>query len=140
MSEISLGGGATHDGVVRVGDTVRRRAGSELMRTVLVHLERVGFDAAPRWLGTDEQERDVLSWIDGETFTDRAQVQAFAGDKTVDFSDEQLAASARLLRRYHDAVAGVALAANAEVVCHGDFGPWNLVWRDGLPEIGRAHV
>jgi aminoglycoside phosphotransferase (APT) family kinase protein len=19
------------------------------------------------------------------------------------------------------------------VVCHGDFGPWNLVWRDGLP-------
>ena len=20
-----------------------------------------------------------------------------------------------------------------ELICHGDFGPWNLVWRDGMP-------
>jgi hypothetical protein len=33
-------------------------------------LERAGFNAAPRWLGADEQARDVLSWIDGETFTE----------------------------------------------------------------------
>src|SRR5581483_10940129 len=69
-----LAGGAATEGVVRVGDTVRRPAGSgsRLMRDVLLHLERVGFDAAPRWLGLDEEGRDVLSWIDGDTFTERS--------------------------------------------------------------------
>jgi hypothetical protein len=51
------------EGVVRVGDTVRRPrdTASHLMREVLLHLERVGFDAAPRWLGVDEQGRDILT-------------------------------------------------------------------------------
>ena len=87
--EIQLGGGAMTDGVVRVGDTVRRppRYATQLMRDVLVHLERAGFDAAPRWLGFDEQ---------------------------------------RLLRRYH-------YTFGDDVICHGDFGPWNIVWGNGLP-------
>jgi hypothetical protein len=56
QEEIQLGGGAMTDGVVRVGDTVRRppRYATQLMRDVLVHLERAGFDAAPRWLGFDK--------------------------------------------------------------------------------------
>jgi aminoglycoside phosphotransferase (APT) family kinase protein len=44
----------------------------------------------------------------------------------VTFSDEQLAAAFRLLRRYHDTF-------NDGVICHGDFGPWNIVWRHELP-------
>jgi len=93
---------------------------------VLQRLERAGFGAAPRWLGIDEHGRDVLSWIDGETFTDRGRMHPYVGDppERATFSDEQLAAAFRLLRRYHDATGDV---------CHGDFGPWNLVWRDGLP-------
>jgi hypothetical protein len=129
-NEIPLGGGAMTDGVVRVGDTVRRpsRFATQLMRDVLVHLERAGFDAAPRWLGYDEQGRDVLSWIDGETFTERGQMHPYIGDPPgrVTFSDEQIAAVMRLLRRYHDTFSD-------GVICHGDFGPWNIVWRDGLP-------
>ena len=97
---------------------------TQLMRDVLVHLERVGFEAAPRWLGTDEQGRDILTWLDGETFSDCGAIV---------WSDEQLASSARLLRRYHDAVARAPLADGEEVVCHGDFGPWNLIWRADLP-------
>jgi hypothetical protein len=128
--EVLLAGGAVADGVVRVGDTVRRpaRFGNQLMRDVLVHLERVGFGAAPRWLGFDEQGRDVLSWIDGDTFTQRSQMHPYIGDPPVRiaFGDEQVAAAMQLLRRYHDAFEG-------EIVCHGDFGPWNLVWRDGMP-------
>jgi Ser/Thr protein kinase RdoA (MazF antagonist) len=52
----------------------------------------------------------------------------FVGDpaRRVSFSDTQLAAAFRLLRRYHDALGN-------GLVCHGDFGPWNLVLRDGLP-------
>lgn len=52
----------------------------------------------------------------------------FVGDpaEKVTFTDAQLAAVFRLLRRYHDALAD-------DPVSHGDFGPWNLVWRGGLP-------
>jgi Ser/Thr protein kinase RdoA (MazF antagonist) len=49
------------------------------------------------------------------------------------WNDEQLVASAQLLARYHDAVAGSMLAGAKDVVCHGDYGPWNLIWREGLP-------
>jgi hypothetical protein len=130
VTETPLGGGATHEGVVRVGDTVRRpaRYATPLMRDVLVHLERAGFDAAPRWLGCDEQGRDVLTWIEGDTFTERGRLHPYIGDPPdpVVFSDEQVAAVLRLLRRYHDTFGD-------DVICHGDYGPWNLVWREGMP-------
>jgi Ser/Thr protein kinase RdoA (MazF antagonist) len=109
---------------------VRRSPGpnAELAREVLRHLEHAGFDAAPRWLGVDDQGRDVLSWIEGETFVERGRMHPFVGDPSlkVTFGDEQLRAVFRLLRRYHDTFGD-------DVVCHGDFGPWNLVWRDGTP-------
>jgi Ser/Thr protein kinase RdoA (MazF antagonist) len=52
----------------------------------------------------------------------------YIGDppERITFTDEQVAAVMRLLRRYHDTFAD-------DVICHGDFGPWNIVWRDGQP-------
>jgi hypothetical protein len=128
--ELPLAGGAMTSGVVRIGDTVRRppKHSAQPMRDVLLQLERTGFDAAPRWLGFDEHGRDVLTWIEGETFSDRSQMHPYIGDPParVTFSDEQVAAAIALLRRYHDTF-------EDKVICHGDFGPWNIVWRHGLP-------
>jgi Ser/Thr protein kinase RdoA (MazF antagonist) len=122
---------------VRVGDTVRRPP-SETVRRVLERLEAAGFDAAPRFLGSDEQGRDVLTYLEGDTFTDRGRMHPYIGDTPdrVVFGDEQVAAAFALLRRFHDALGGA--------VCHGDYGPWNLVWRDGDPvaiiDFDQAHV
>lgn len=130
MTETPLGGGASGLGVVRIGDTVRRppRFVTNTMREVLQHLERAGFDTAPRWLGVDDDGRDVLTWIDGDTLVERGRMHPYIGDppERILFDDVQLAAVFALLRRYHDTFDG-------EVICHGDYGPWNLVWRDSLP-------
>ena len=59
--------------------------------------------------------------------------------------DDGLRRFAQFLRDYHDAVATYVPAADAvwvtgsrrcaagEIVCHGDFGPWNVVWDRGTP-------
>lgn len=49
------------------------------------------------------------------------------------FDDAQVAVAARMLRAFHDATAGCALASGAEVVCHGDPGPNNVVFQQERP-------
>lgn len=71
LGEQTLEGGRQTGGVVRVGETVRRphHARSDYVHAVLEHLASVGFDGAPRLLGTDEQGREVLSYLAGEVVT-----------------------------------------------------------------------
>jgi Phosphotransferase enzyme family len=99
--EILLPGGTTNAGLVsRVGDTVRRprRPTSQATESLLLHLERVGFDGAPRYLGVDERGREVLTYIPGQA--------AIAPAPSWALTDEALISVAKLLRRYHEAVAG----------------------------------
>lgn len=95
--EIFLAGGRTVHGVVRVGDTVRRPAtpNSEFVRRLLRHLASVGFDCCPKYLGLDEQGRNILSFVPGDV---PAELGAF--------TEVQIAAAARLLRALHDATSG----------------------------------
>lgn len=139
--EVALAGGDVTDGVVRVGDTVRRpmRAHSPAVHGLLRHLERVGFDGAPRVLGIDERGREVLSWMPGEA--PPRPLPPYAA------TDGTLAGVARLLRRYHDAVSSYGPALDApwdsaftsnvddepELVGHCDVTPDNVVFRDGEP-------
>lgn len=122
--EEPLLGGKVTVGLVRVGDTVRRPRlpSSAFVEQLLRALELAGFVAAPRHLGVDERGRDVLSYIPGEVEPEWRR-----------FADEQVAAGARLLRAFHDATRGLTLAGGSEVVCHGDPGPHNSIFRGGLP-------
>ncbi len=134
--EIPLTGGNTTSGVVRVGNTVRRplKPASDSVHRLLQHLERKGFDKAPRFLGIDEKNREIQSFIDGDT-------------NHFDFiwSDSRaLTAIARLLKEYHLAVADFDFrqlqwlysypdSARHEVICHNDFAPYNMIFQGNSP-------
>lgn len=125
MREFPLEGGRVTPGVVRVGDTVRRplRRNSALVRALLSHLHEQGFDAVPRYLGSDEQGREVFSYLPGDV----------PPELDAAISDDALAAAALLIRRLHDATAGTALAEDDEIVCHNDLSPCNFVFRERMP-------
>lgn len=124
MSEEVLTGGNTTPGVVRVGDTVRRPRSrrSDFAAQVLASLESIGFPHSPRHLGVDEQGRDILSFIPGRTTDHPSQRAAGA-----------YALGGAMLLALHDATAGHRLANDHDCVIHGDPGPYNTIFRDGLP-------
>jgi hypothetical protein len=125
-SETPLVGGRITAGVARIGDTVRRPISEDrsCVHELLSYLERQRFEGTPKFLGIDDQNREILSFLPGDVPRDLGQ-----------FTDVQLQAAAALLRRFHDATAEFAPVRqlNAEVMCHNDWGPPNAVFRDGLP-------
>ena len=142
--EVPLLGGDVTEGVVRVGDTVRRPVSvvSEAVRRVLGHLESVGFAGAPRFRGVDAKNRDILDFVDGEVAGRPWPV--WVADP------ERIASVARLVRAFDDAMAplGVpswasglrqaevpgipaSIAGTPTFVAHLDVTPENVVFRDG---------
>lgn len=123
-AEVPLSGGRITQGVVRVGDTVRRPAStaSPFVTDLLGHLHDQGFTGAPRHLGRDHAGRDILTYLPGHV---PARFQPW--------TDQQIAAAGALLRALHDATRGSTLAGTNPVVCHHDPGPNNTVFRDALP-------
>jgi hypothetical protein len=128
--EVPLLGGNTTDGLVRVGDTVRRPSGpwSASVHDFLSHLNDVGYEGAPRSLGFDAQGRHVVEYVQGQVL--------------MPFHVPDLNAALRriggLLRDLHDASAEYAAPNDAvwnvvippdrcELVVHHDAAPWNLV-------------
>jgi aminoglycoside phosphotransferase (APT) family kinase protein len=137
MTEQALVGGMDAGrGVVRIGDTVRRPGMREPVRALLRHLDAVGFAGAPRHLGTDEQGRDVVSWVDGDVPVPPYPAWAL--------TDEAIVSLGRLVRDYHEAVAPFDAAGltgwsgqwsdpgGGPVVCHNDLFPENAVFRGGV--------
>jgi hypothetical protein len=136
-NEIPLLGGIANRGlVVRSGQTVRRpqRSTSTATHALLRHLEEVGFDGAPRFLGTDAQGREVLSYITGEAITPPYPAWAL--------TESALRSVAQLLRRYHEAVAGFDIRAHrwppsppapydGELICQNDPNLDNVIFRRG---------
>ncbi len=117
--------GGWMSGARRVGGTVRRPVGDHtpFVHRLLRHLEAVGFPGAPRVLGVEDGE-EVLTYVEGHVPVEVRPEEI----QPVVFSPAGVASAFALIRRYHDATAGSALAGGAEVVCHGDLSPWNTVY------------
>jgi hypothetical protein len=131
------GGNVTR--VVRIGDTVHRGTGpwSAAVHGLLGHLERKGFDGAPRFLGLDDEQREVLSFFPGEVVR-----YPFPGYVWL---DAVLLRVGELMRGLHDATIGYEPPpSNAwqltypdhrkhEIICHNDIAPYNVVFVDKRP-------
>ena len=133
--EIPLSGG-TLTPVVRVGDTVRRGVGewTPAVHDLLRHVRARGFDLAPEPIGFDEQGREMLRFIAGETVGWQLPWPGWIR------SDPVLAEVGRALADYHAAVADFrpppgarwqSGAGSGPVVCHNDFAPYNAVLSGG---------
>ncbi len=137
--EVPLVGGDMTDGVVRVGRTVRRpiRPHTPAVHALLRHLEAVGFDGAPRVLGTDAQNREVLTYLPG--------LVAYRPLPAYAVSEATLVALAELQLRYHEAVVGFEppswaawdgeltplVDGPAELICHCDINLENVIFEPG---------
>jgi hypothetical protein len=133
MREVTLPGGNT-TGAALIDGVVHKRASpwTATVHALLRHLEGAGFDAAPRALGFDEQGREMLTYLPGETIGDRDPWPAWAS------ADSMLAQVGRWLRRVHDLTAGFPPPADqlwfiggttgpGLIVGHQDAAPYNAV-------------
>ena len=137
--EIPLGGNLQE--AVRIGDTVHRRVGSwtPSVHALLRFLERANFPA-PRVMGMDAQGREVLRYINGEAHSGTLEPLPRRL-----LADDLLVSAAKLLRRYHDVVAGFRPPPTAtwrltapttyELICHNDWTPWNALLRNDRVEV-----
>ncbi|WP_426502450.1 phosphotransferase [Dactylosporangium sp. McL0621] len=133
MREEALPGGNT-TGAVLIDGTIRKPAApwTATVHALLRHLERAGFDAAPRALGLDDQGREMLTYLPGETLGGRVPRPAWAS------ADAMLTQVGQWLRRVHDLTAGFTppddehwfiggAMAPGLVVGHQDAAPHNAV-------------
>jgi hypothetical protein len=137
MDEIAIEAAGLKKRVIRIGQTVRRpvHKNTPAVQALLKHLEQIGFEGAPRTLGIDQQGREAVSYIEGT-----------AGHYPLEahvLSASTLIALGGLLRRFHDATTSFslpeqvvwydAISDTQEVICHGDAGPYNTIFRNGNP-------
>ncbi|WP_426348815.1 phosphotransferase [Alloiococcus sp. CFN-8] len=133
--EILSGGNVSN--VYRSGNTVRRelKENSHKIHQVLLHLDKRAFNYAPKFLGIDDKNREILSFIEGE-----------AGNyplKKYMWSDSVLKEIAKMLRLYHDAVSDFPIDESwqpldntprpYEVLCHNDFAIYNIIFNNEKP-------
>ena len=134
MADEELAGGNMSAGVVRVGDTVRRpiHPWTPTIHRVLAHAHQSQLPWLPRVHGFDDEGREILEFIDGDVGH---------GDPGWIRTSDVLNDVGRALREWHDATASYAIWDDdewyfpprepIETICHGDFAPYNHVFRSG---------
>jgi hypothetical protein len=142
----TLTGGRMTSGILRRGDQLLRPTGpwSAAVHEYLRYLEAAGFEGSPRLIGI-EDGYEVLSYLEGEVPSD-PDWEPGRGNRLPPYArtDQALCRTAQLLRRLHRVSLDFEPAVTCyrfhphppragEVISHGDLGPWNTVYRDGLP-------
>jgi len=142
--EVLRGGVANAGAVRRVGDVVLRPANehSPTIHALLRHVRSAGFDGVPAPLALDPGGEEGLGFIPGEV--------PFPPFPAWSQTDDVLASTVKLLRRFHDATVGFMFPTGAtwssemadpdaegrfaagDVICHNDICPENVVYRDGV--------
>lgn len=129
--EEPLSGGNVAPTVVRVGATVRKpwTAATASVVDFVAALRRAGVDL-PEPLGRDAQGRQVQEFVPGIRATDAPPLSRL-----------DLCRVGRIVRRIHDASVSYTPPADAvwesaipapgaELICHNDLAPWNLILGD----------
>lgn len=130
--EQKLSGGNISD-VYKRGDYVLRnqKENSENVQRLLKHLEMKKIEGVPRFVGIDEQQREVLTYIEGVTADYPLQDYMW--------TDKALEDVAHLMRKFHDATSDflandwepiINTPLPHEVVCHNDFAVYNTIFYD----------
>lgn len=129
-NEIPLHGGNATTGVVRVGRTVRKpwtTATGAVVEFVSALADK-GVDV-PLPLGRDEQGRQIIEFVPGQLAED-------AGPLSI----ADLTRVGRMVREFHDASEVFSSSdtawdtliptSEANLICHNDLAPWNLIVGD----------
>jgi len=144
--------GGCENQVEKIGETVHRNVkGHPMLHSYLLYLEKEGVQGVPRFLGLDEQGREILTYLPGKTMgRDFDHTHPCLG------TDENVVGMARLLRKLHDISVGFLQTAiengwenpyfpngEHEIICHGDAGIWNFVFVEdkvaGLFDFDQAY-
>ncbi|GAB3519117.1 phosphotransferase [Arthrobacter monumenti] len=126
--EQALTGGNATDEVVRIGDTVRKpwHSTTPAVHQFLRVMREQGVDA-PQPLGQDEHGRQVMEFVPGTLAIEMLPL-----------NPQDLRRVGAMVRRIHDISTGFPVpdmdewdvlipAADADLMCHNDLAPWNLI-------------
>ena len=151
MEEIKLTGGSMNQ-TVKIGDIVHKTSkGHPMVREYLLYLEKEGMPGVPRFLGIDEQGRDMFSYLPGKTMG-----PDYPPDHPCLHSDQCVIDTARFMRKLHDTSVGFLPKAiesgwtnpyfpdeTPEIICHGDAHIWNFAYVNdrlaGLFDFDQAY-
>jgi thiamine kinase-like enzyme len=131
--------GGNISSVAKIGKTVRRNQNkySNSIHELLKYLEKSNYHFSPRYLGTDEKNREILTYIEGEVGNDPV--------KNYIRSTDMITMIAKEMRQFHDQTKEFYKSTNLtwqinypntnenEVICHNDFAPYNTVFRNEEP-------
>lgn len=127
--------------VLKEGNFIYRdlKPQSKTIHRLLLHLEEKGIRFVPRFLGVNDKNQEMLSFVEGET------VEYYPASNDFQRRIKTVQQAAKILREYHDATLDFEKlpqdiwylqykgGSEKEVICHNDFAPYNVTFIDDEP-------